>query len=137
MQTRALGTSLVIVLTALAFGVACQGESPRESADAEANLVSEEVKELGDAARTGAAADAARAIGQAGRDTADQIRQGGALAAAESGVKDVAEKLEKNVENAAKVAEESYDSARKKGEGRLEAAGEAYNAVLDVPEAEK
>jgi len=49
------------------------------------------------------------------------------------GVESAAEKISEDVENSARFYDETYDSARKR-EGAIEAGGDAYDAVLDVPE---
>ena len=38
----------------------------------------------------------------------------------------------RNVERSEKIMADSYDEERKQGEGRVEAAGDAYNEVLDA-----
>lgn len=38
-----------------------------------------------------------------------------------------------NPENAARVYDETYEKERQKGEGRIEASGDAYDSVLEVP----
>ena len=37
-----------------------------------------------------------------------------------------------NVERSEKIMADTYDEEREKGQGRVEAAGDAYNAVLDA-----
>jgi hypothetical protein len=44
-------------------------------------------------------------------------------------VEEAAKTARDNVENAAETNTAAYDEKRKEGEGRLEAAGDAYNAV--------
>ncbi|MFP8882378.1 MAG: hypothetical protein VCE43_24320, partial [Myxococcota bacterium] len=46
----------------------------------------------------------------------------------------LASNLEERVENATEVDEESYEESRRQGEGRVQAAGDAYEAVLEVGE---
>lgn len=53
---------------------------------------------------------------------------------ARDGAEAVAEELSGNVENSGRVYDEAYDDARKRGENPIEAAGEAYDAVLATPE---
>jgi hypothetical protein len=53
--------------------------------------------------------------------------------AAEADARTTAETLEGNVERSAKIMQDTYDAEREAGEGRGEAAGDAYNAVLDEP----
>ena len=48
-------------------------------------------------------------------------------------VKHAAEGVRENAKDATEVYEETYKEDRKKGEGRVEAAGDAYEAVLEVP----
>ena len=43
----------------------------------------------------------------------------------------LADKAAANIENADEIMEETYKKSRAEGEGRIEAAGDAYNAVLD------
>jgi hypothetical protein len=46
---------------------------------------------------------------------------------------EAAEALRDNPPEAAGVYEETYEQKRKQGEGRIEASGDAYDAVLEVP----
>lgn len=50
---------------------------------------------------------------------------------AESTAGRVAEELEDNVEQSAETMKDTYDEARQQGEGAVEAAGDAYNKVLE------
>ena len=43
----------------------------------------------------------------------------------------VAEEAAANIENANELMEEQYKKSRAEGEGRIEAVGDAYNALLD------
>lgn len=43
----------------------------------------------------------------------------------------LADKAAANIENANELMEETYEKSREEGEGRVEAAGDAYNALLD------
>jgi hypothetical protein len=43
----------------------------------------------------------------------------------------VAEEAAANIENANELMDEQYKKSRAEGEGRIEAAGDAYNALLD------
>jgi len=47
-------------------------------------------------------------------------------------VEGAAETVRDNLESTAKINKETYDAERKEGENRLEAAGDAYNAVEDA-----
>jgi hypothetical protein len=69
----------------------------------------------------GACSDAAESPGEAAEDVMQEAEA-------------VATGLGENVENSAKVMEEAYDDARKKGENAVNAAGEAYNEVLEIPQ---
>ena len=51
---------------------------------------------------------------------------------AASGLEDAGQTAAGNVERSEKIMADSYDEKRKEGEGRVEAAGDAYNAVLDA-----
>lgn len=53
---------------------------------------------------------------------------------AERAVEAGAEKLSENVDDSAGVYDETYDAARERGEGAIAAGGDAYNAVLEIPE---
>lgn len=61
----------------------------------------------------------------------------GKLEDAAEKVEETARELEENVGNAAETMEDTYAEKRAEGEGRVEAAGDAYNEVLEVPEEEK
>jgi hypothetical protein len=49
----------------------------------------------------------------------------------------VAKELGEKVEKSAKVMGQTYDEARERGENAVDAAGEAYNEVLEIPEEEE
>lgn len=55
----------------------------------------------------------------------------GAMERAEDSAAADAEELEENVEDAAAVTKATYDAERAAGEGRVEAAGDAYTAVVE------
>jgi hypothetical protein len=68
---------------------------------------------------TGLALIAAPAAIQAGHHLAEEAEAG-------------AEELEENVEHSEELMEETYDKERKEGAGVVEAAGDAYEAVLEA-----
>ena len=47
-------------------------------------------------------------------------------------VEEAAEELEENVEHSEELLKKTYDEDRAEGEGRVEAAGNAYEAVLEA-----
>ena len=100
--------------------------SGRDALAAEAALVAEAVKkeasELAGAARAGG-------IHQAAGDA----RAAEKAFNARGRVEGVANELEKNVEHSAETYDESYNAARKSGENVIEAGGQAYNSVVDIP----
>ena len=49
----------------------------------------------------------------------------------EEAVEAEVEVLEKNVETSNEIMEKTYEEKRAEGEGRIEAAGDSYNAVID------
>lgn len=51
-----------------------------------------------------------------------------------SACRDESRELTENVEESARVYDETYDDARSEGENAIEAGGDAYNAVLEIPE---
>lgn len=53
--------------------------------------------------------------------------------AAEKTVEHAAETVEQNVEHSAKVEGKTYETDRKEGTGPVESAGDAYEAVLEIP----
>lgn len=61
----------------------------------------------------------------------------GVAAEATDAVEKAAKGLEENIEKSNRVYEETYDEARERGEDAIDAAGDAYNAVLEIPEEEK
>ena len=56
----------------------------------------------------------------------------GAMDHAEDAVEAEAEAVEENVENAGAVMKGAYGKARAAGEGRIEAAGDGYTAVVEA-----
>ena len=47
-------------------------------------------------------------------------------------VEETADELAENVEHSEELAKKTYEADRKQGEGRVEAAGNAYEAVLEA-----
>jgi len=130
-------TVMLLVLALAAFGAACRDEGPTERAveavdNAEreaAGVLGDEARGVVDAAEEGAAPRTAKAVDRAAREAVDKVETPG-------GAEAVAEELSENFENSARVYDESYDAARKRGENAIEAGGEAYDDVLDIPEEE-
>ena len=58
---------------------------------------------------------------------------GEAVKKASRKVADEAKVLEENVERSARVAEETYRTEREEDVGRVQAAGDAYEAVREIP----
>ena len=50
----------------------------------------------------------------------------------ESDLEEAGKTAVRNVERSQKIMADTYDEKRKQGEGRIEAAGDAYNEVLDA-----
>jgi hypothetical protein len=67
-----------------------------------------------------------------GERSADRAVDSGEQAA-EADARAAAETLEGNVERSARIMHDTYDADREAGEGRVDAAGDAYDAVLDEP----
>lgn len=100
--------------------------SGRDALAAETALLTEAVKqEASELARAARAGGISQAAGDAG--AAEQAID------ARGGVEGVANELEKNVEHSAETYDESYNAARKSGENVIEAGGQAYNSVVDIP----
>jgi hypothetical protein len=79
------------------------------------------------------AAFARWAAGTVGREAADEVEEHGAVGAAAEG----ADSLRGNVGHSARVAGQTYQAGREEGAGRIEAAGDAYQAVLEIPKTKK
>jgi hypothetical protein len=132
---RARFQALLVGLALVGFAAGCsedRGSAQQEAREA-GQVVGEEARGLGDAAEQGAAAKAARDAEATARQAAAQLAAEGAAAAAEQDADAVGDSLRKNIDETRSAAEEAYEEDREEGEGRLEAAGDAYNAVLDVP----
>ena len=125
MKGSVLGGTLAIGLAALGVGLGCSEER---------GAVHEEMDAAAEAAREGAAASAGEAALGLARDAAEAVDARGAVGAAEAGVDAAADETLRNLDTTTKAGEEAYDEARKRGEKRIEAAGEAYDAALEVPE---
>jgi uncharacterized protein HemX len=117
----------IAVALALGLGLAlgCSQETP-ENAERQAEAGA---RGLEDAAQKGAAAASAEAAEKAAKAAAAELEARGAEASAKA----AAEDLEARVERSAEIMEDSYDDSRAQGEGRIEAAGDAYDAVLEEP----
>ena len=98
---------------------------PSESPSAAGKAVGQEANDLGDAARTGAAAETVKAIGEWGDEVQAQVNEKGLGKTIEDAATDAADRVEQSGE----VFKEAYEKARAEGEGRLDAASEGYNAV--------
>jgi len=122
MKTRVFATGLTWALALALWGVGCGQQDPAQQA---ANIVEQEGEELGQAASTGAAAQAAENIEAAGNEFADQVQRQGAGKVADDAARDAGQRIQ----NAADVAEETYDEQRAAGTPPLDAAGDAYDAV--------
>ena len=98
---------------------------PSESPSAAGKAVEQEATDLGDAARTGAAAEAVKAIDEWSDEVQAQVNEKGLGQTIEDAATDAADRVEQSGE----VFKGAYEKARAEGEGRLDAASEGYNAV--------
>ncbi len=101
-------------LAVLACGQSDAGKAADQAAD-----------DLGQAAQTGAAAEAVKAVGEWGDEVQAQVNEKGLGKTVEDAAKDAADRVEQSGE----VFKNAYDKARAEGEGRLDAASDGYNAV--------
>ena len=85
----------------------------------------QEGDELGDGARTGAAADTVRAIDEWSDEVQAQIREDGLG----NTLEEAAENVEDRVEQSGEVFADAYEKSRAEGQGPLDAASDGYNAV--------
>ena len=113
---------------ALTITLGCSQES-REQARDEASTAAQGLE---NAARDGAAAQAARDAEKAAHAAVAEVEAKGAEGSAEAAARD----LEGRVERSAEIAKQTYDDSREDGEGRVEAASDAYEAVLEAPDQE-
>ena len=128
-------TALILSLVALCLFVACgQDESAQEQVQRAQDAVQEEFDGAIEAARKGAVADAARKVAEATEKATEEAQKKGAAMAAAAKSSDVVKQLEDNVENSVKVGDDAYAKARTLGATRLEAAGDAYDAVDETHE---
>jgi hypothetical protein len=133
MKRSILAGGLAVVAVTL-FGVGCSDQGLKQDAQKAAKAVAEEAGELGAAAREGAAAQAGRDLEAAGRAATDAVDSEGIAGAARNAADSAAETARANVEESARTELETYHAARKSGEGVVEAAGDAENAVLAIPD---
>jgi hypothetical protein len=131
---RSIVASLFALVASTLIGVGCSDQGAKQDARNAAKAVAEEAGELGAAAREGAAAQAGRDIEAAGRDAADAVDREGVVDAARNAAGSAADTARAKVEESARTEQEAYDAARKSGEGVVEAAGDAENAVLAIPD---
>jgi len=121
------------------FSVACghqgatRGEGTDEVAEARAGGVRQKAEGLKSAAKSGALARAERSVEEVGRKAAHEVREHGLVGAIEEG----AQVLEENVQHSTIVAKDTYRAEREQGVGRIQAAGDAYEAVLEIPKKKK
>jgi hypothetical protein len=122
-------------ILAVGIALACgdRGDGTRaeieQAAKRSAGDAEQAAREMARDADKGAAARGARAVVTAAREVADDVEADGVEATADSAAKT----LDDNVERSLQVGEETYDAARADGENDVEAAGDAYDAILAEP----
>jgi hypothetical protein len=131
---RSIVAGSIALAAAALCAVGCGEQRVERDAKRAENTVAKEAEELGSAAREGAAARTARDLEAAEGVAAEAIDQKGIAGAAGQAADDVADTARANVEESTRTAEETYDAARKSGEGVVDAAGDAENAVLAIPD---
>jgi hypothetical protein len=135
MRKTIFSGSLAVVASTL-LSVGCSEQSVKEEAQSAAKVVAEVVEELGEAAREGSAAQAGRDLEAAGRAAADAVEAKGLEQAAQDEAASVVDTARANVEDSTRTEREAYDAARESGGTVIEAAGDAENAVLAIPNEE-
>jgi len=125
----------ILVLVAVGLAVACSDDRAAQPGAGGSDLpvatekgLEQEARQVEADVENDAVADAARKVDAAAQKAADDVDARGTMAAAEAEAK----QLEQNVKESAALMEETYDEKRKEGEGRVEAAGDSYNAVIDA-----
>jgi hypothetical protein len=125
--------SAAMVVVWATFGVACgerdTAETAGEAAEESAGDLRQMAEALAGAADEGAVARGVRAAGGVSREAAHEVEDHGVVGAVEEG----ADVLRGNVEHSTQVAGQTYRDEREQGVGRIEAAGVAYEAVLEIP----
>jgi uncharacterized membrane-anchored protein YhcB (DUF1043 family) len=122
---RALLIGCVMGVLAMSLTAAC-GEAQQEANEI-ADEASAQLNEAKERASEGASGKAAAAVDGAAGQAAEAVDTKGAVQAAE----DAARQLEANVEQSLETEKETYEKKRAEGEGVVEAAGDAYEAVLE------
>ena len=133
MRRAIIGGSLAVVVATL-VGVGCSDQGVKQDAQRAADAVAKEAEELGSAAREGGAAQAGRELEAAERAAAPDVDAKGLADAARDAADSAVDTARANVEESERTFQETYDAARKSGEGVVEAAGDAENAVLAIPD---
>ena len=121
MNTWILVATLAV---ALMTASACSQEQ-RDDARQDAKTAGEGLE---NAARDGAAAQSVEELNAAIQRAEADMKKEGAMKSARAAEEDV----EGRVENSGEIAEETYDESREKGEGQVEATGDAYDAVEEA-----
>jgi len=103
------------------------GDALTKAAQRAAKDASQAVQDMEADARDSAAAQLGRGVEDAAKRAADDVATRGVEATAEA----AGRTLEGNVERSVEVGKETYEGDRDQGEGVVESAGDAYNAVLD------
>lgn len=122
MGPRTLRTILGLALVAGMLALGCSESDPVQKA---ADIVQQEAEELGEAARTGAAADTVRDAQKAVNEFSDEVQEKGF----NNVVEDAADDAVVRIKRSDAEARAAYDEARARGKDRIEAAGAAYDAV--------
>jgi hypothetical protein len=122
---------LFVALVALVAG--CRGEEAGRD-----QSLQQEASSAAPPAQEQAPQPGVRGFEEAGKDVA----KGAETAAkdAEEAAKDaagVAKEIPGNVEESAHVYDKTYKAERKKGDNPLEAGGDAYDSVLEIPDEQK
>jgi hypothetical protein len=115
---RALLIGCFMGVLAMSLTTAC-GEA-KQDANEIADEASAQLNEAKERASEGASGKAAAAVDDAAHQAAEAVDTKGA-----------ARQLEANVEQSLETEKETYEKKRAEGEGVVEAAGDAYEAVLE------
>ena len=125
MRARWIGWAVAALVVSVSAG--CGPEKVEEKAKKAAAVVGEEARHLKEAAKTGAAARAAEKVKEKAHAVAEKAETEGVKGVTQEAAKTVAT----HVKEAARTEKETYKEERAKGESPIEAAGEAYQEVLE------
>jgi membrane-bound ClpP family serine protease len=125
---------LILMLATSVFAIACGNDSAEKAVT---GTVVETGKDLDQDARGLAAAAREGEAAKLAKDADASAREATKTMETPGGIEAAADEVVENIERSQNSMDETYEQDRAAGESVAEAAGDAYEAVLEIPEEKK